>query len=100
MPSTEAPRQRNQRLEARITGEQKDLIEHAARVQGRTVTDFVVTALHDAARKAITDASCWQLSQEQQKVFVDALMKPAAPNRELREAQRRYRQYKARLGRQ
>ena len=33
-------RARAQRLETRVTAEQKTLIEHAAALQGRTVTDF------------------------------------------------------------
>ncbi|MGH9808788.1 MAG: DUF1778 domain-containing protein, partial [Terriglobia bacterium] len=36
-------RTRAQRLETRVTAEQKTLIEHAAALQGRTVTDFVLT---------------------------------------------------------
>ena len=36
-------RTRAERLEARVTAEQKSLIERAAALQGRTVTDFVLT---------------------------------------------------------
>ena len=97
MPITQVPRQRDQRLEARIAPMQKQLIERAARMQGRTVTDFVVTALQEAARKAIEENSSWQLSVEQQRAFVEALMDPPAPNRKLRAARRRYVAYKAGL---
>jgi uncharacterized protein (DUF1778 family) len=90
-----AQRQRGQRLEARVTPVQKKMIERAASVQGRTVTDFVITALQDAARKAIEESTVWQLSQDQQKAFVEALMHPPAPNRKLREAYRRYEEFKA-----
>ncbi len=38
-------RTRTQRLEARVTAEQKALIERAAALQGRTVTDFVLTSV-------------------------------------------------------
>jgi len=44
-------RARAQRLEARVTVEQKTLIERAAALQGHTVTDFVVTSVQDAARE-------------------------------------------------
>jgi uncharacterized protein (DUF1778 family) len=83
-------RRRSQRLEARVTPDQKEMIERAACVQGRTVTDFVITALQDAARKAIEERSVWKLSQDQQKAFVEALMDPPAPNKNLRAAYRRY----------
>ncbi len=46
-------RTRAERLEARVTAEQKNLIERAAALQGRCVTDFVLTSVQDAARRAI-----------------------------------------------
>src|ERR1035441_3055268 len=73
-----AVRRRDQRLEARITPDQKELIERAACVQGRTVTDFVVSALQEAAKQAIADHTVWKLTQEQQKVFIGALTDAAA----------------------
>jgi uncharacterized protein (DUF1778 family) len=91
------PRQRDQRLEARITADQKALIERAASVQGRTVTDFVVATLQEAAKQAIAEHTVWKLSQEQQKVFIDALLEPPLPNAKLRDAHKRYRQYKRQL---
>jgi uncharacterized protein (DUF1778 family) len=97
MALAQVPRQRDRRLEARVTPAQKELIERAARAQGRTVTDFVITALHEAARKALEESTLWQLTQEQQKAFVEALMEPPAPNRNLRNAYKRYKNYKERL---
>lgn len=95
--SAALPRQRDQRLEARITADQKALIERAASVQGRTVTDFVVATLQEAAKQAIAEHTVWKLTQEQQKIFIDALMEPPSPNARLREAHKRYQQYKRRL---
>jgi len=91
------PRQRDQRLEARITEDQKALIERAASVQGRTVTDFVVATLQEAAKQAIAEHTVWKLTQAQQEVFIHALIEPRAPNAKLREAHKRYRQYKRRV---
>jgi len=93
--STQVPRRRDRRLEARVTPGQKKLIERAAQVQGRTVTDFVITALQDAARKVIEENTVWKLSHDQQKIFVEALMHPPSPNRKLRAAYRRYEKFKA-----
>ena len=45
-------RVRSERLEARMTAEQKSLIERAAALQGRSVTDFVLTSVQDAERRA------------------------------------------------
>jgi len=88
-------RQRDQRLEARVTPDQKELIERAACVQGRTITDFMVSALQEAARQAIADHAVWKLTQDQQELFIGALMAPPAPNPKLREAYKRFRKYKA-----
>lgn len=44
---------RSERLEARLTTEQKRLVERAAALQGRTVTDFVLSGVQDAAQRAI-----------------------------------------------
>ena len=55
-------RTRAERLETRVTAEQKTLIERAAALQGRSVTDFVLTSVQDAARRAIEEHSQLALS--------------------------------------
>jgi uncharacterized protein (DUF1778 family) len=88
-------RRRAQRLEARVTAEQKTLIEHAAALQGRTVTDFVLTSVQDAARRAIEEHQRLELSVRDSRAFVDALLNPKPVNDRLRETVRRYRERKA-----
>ena len=84
-------RARGERLEARVTVEQKSLIEHAAALQGRTVTDFVLTSVQDAARRAIEDHQRLDLSVRDSRAFVDAMIKPQPVNDRLRETVRLYR---------
>jgi len=93
-PARRAPtgRVRAQRLEARVTAEQKSLIERAAALQGRTVTDFVLTSVQDAARRAIEEHRQLQLSVRDSEAFVDALLNPKPINDRLRETIRRYRE--------
>jgi uncharacterized protein (DUF1778 family) len=87
-----APRRtRAERLEARVTAEQKALVEHAAALQGRTVTDFVLTSIQDAARRAIEDHQRLDLSLKDRRAFVDALLHPRPVNDRLRDTVRRYR---------
>ncbi|HWA09024.1 MAG TPA: DUF1778 domain-containing protein, partial [Opitutaceae bacterium] len=69
-------RVRGERLETRVTAEQKKLIERAAALQGRTVTDFVLTSVQDAARRAIEEHSQLALSLRDSEAFVDALLNP------------------------
>lgn len=90
--NTPRSRARAERLEARVTAEQKNLIEHAAALQGRTVTDFVLTSVQEAARRAIEEHQRLDLSRRDSQAFVDALLNPKPVNDRLRETVRRYRQ--------
>jgi uncharacterized protein (DUF1778 family) len=85
-------RARAQRLETRVTAEQKTLIEHAAALQGRTVTDFVLTSVQDAARRTIEQHQQLELSVRDSQAFVDALLNPKPVNDRLRDTVRRYRE--------
>lgn len=85
-------RTRAERLEARVTTEQKLLIERAAALQGRTVTDFVLTSVQDAARQAIAAHQQLELSVRDSEAFVEALLKPKPVNKRLRDTVRRYRE--------
>lgn len=84
-------RTRAERLETRVTAEQKNLIERAAALQGRSVTDFVLTSVQDAARRAIEEHSQLALSVRDSEAFVDALLKQQPVNDRLRDTVRRYR---------
>ncbi len=85
-------RARAERLETRVTAEQKTLIERAAALQGRTLTDFVLTSLQDAARRAIEAHQQLELSVRDSEAFVDALLNPKPVNDRLRETVSRYRE--------
>jgi uncharacterized protein (DUF1778 family) len=85
------PRARGERLETRVTADQKRLIERAAALQGRTVTDFVLTSVQEAARRAIDAHQRLELSVRDSKAFVEALLAPQPVNDRLRETARRYR---------
>lgn len=84
-------RVRSERLEARVTADQKSLIAQAAALQGRTVTDFVLTSVQEAARRAIEDHQRLDLSVRDSQAFVEALINPQPVNDRLRETVRRYR---------
>ena len=84
-------RLRGERLEARVTSEQKKLIEHAAALQGRTVTDFVLASVQEAARRAIGDHQRIELSLRDSEAFAAALLDPPPVGDRLRDTVRRYR---------
>jgi len=79
-----------ERLEARITREQKRIIERAAGLRGTSVTDFVVVSAQQAATNTIKEYEMMSLQDEARDVFVNALLNPPAPNAAARRAAKRY----------
>jgi uncharacterized protein (DUF1778 family) len=86
---------KQQRLEARITPDQKRLIERAAELRGTTVTEFVVASAQQAAADTIKDFEVLTLRNQARKVFVNAILNPPFPNETARAAAPRY---KSQLG--
>jgi uncharacterized protein (DUF1778 family) len=78
------------RLEARISVEQKSLIEQAAAFEGRTVTDFVVQAVDRAARQVVQEHATLRLNREQSRSFVERLLTAERPNARLKAAARKH----------
>jgi uncharacterized protein (DUF1778 family) len=67
------------RLEARISTDLHSMLKRAAELQGRTMTDFVVSAVQDAAQRAIEQAEVIRLSLADQECFAQALLSPPQP---------------------
>ena len=82
---------KKERLEARITAEQKALIERAAAYEGRTLSDFVVTTVQEAAKAVIQEHEILQLNPSQSRAFVEQLLHPREPNEALQRAAKEYR---------
>ncbi len=81
-----------ERLEARVTSEQKKLIARAAALRGSSVTEFVVASAQQAAADAIKDFELLILHDEARDVFVNAVLHPPAPNEAARKAAQRYKE--------
>ena len=77
---------RSTRLEARIAPDALAAVKRAAEIQGRSVSDFVVAAAQEAARKAIEETQLVRLSLEDQIAFAQAIITPPEPNDALRRA--------------
>jgi uncharacterized protein (DUF1778 family) len=77
---------RSARLEARIAPDALAVVKRAAELQGRSVSDFVVTAAQEAAHRAIEETQIIRLSVEDQRRFAEALINPPEPNAALRQA--------------
>jgi uncharacterized protein (DUF1778 family) len=65
------------KLEARISGELHKLLERAAELQGRSMLDFIVDAVRQAAEKTIEQTEIIHLSPADQKCIAEAIISPA-----------------------
>lgn len=74
---------RVERLGFRLDEETKDLIERAAYLSRRKVSDFCVTALTDTARRTIAEHEKLLLSERDRKAFFDALINSPEPSERL-----------------
>lgn len=84
--ATKSNRAKAERLGFRIDEQTKALIERAAHLERRKVTDFCTTALTDAARRTIADHETLTLSERDRAAFFEALANPPEPNERLRRA--------------
>jgi uncharacterized protein (DUF1778 family) len=64
------------RLEARVSSDVHALLKRAAEIEGRSLSDFVVTAARQAAEKTVVQADMITLSYEDQLRFAQALIDP------------------------
>ena len=94
--SESVDKSRGARLEARVSRVQKDLLQRAAMLSGRTLSDFVVASAQEAATKVIEDHASIRLTGAEQTAFVRGLLKPPKPGPRLRKAATAYKQARAR----
>ena len=64
------------RLEARISTELHATLKRAAELQNRTMTDFVIAAVQEAAQHAIEQTEVIRLSLGDQRRFAQAFLSP------------------------
>ena len=79
-------RLREERLGFRVDQSIKALIERAAHLERRKLTDFCMTALTEAARRTIAEHETLVLSDRDRTVFFETLVNPPAPSERLQRA--------------
>ncbi len=77
---------RTARVEARLPPEALALVKRAAEIEGRSVSDFVVAAAQDAARRTIADVEVVRFAREAQEKFAALLLDPPPPSAGLKRA--------------
>jgi uncharacterized protein (DUF1778 family) len=83
---------RSERIEARVTPDTLAVVRRAAELQGRSLSNFIITAAEAAARKAIEETCVIRLSIEDQQRFVDLLLNPPPPNSALQRSHKHHEQ--------
>ena len=81
---------KDERLEARVSAEAKALCQEAASLEGRSLTDFIVSSAVESARRILRERALIELSQRDRNAFVNSLLNPPLPGKRLRQAARRY----------
>jgi uncharacterized protein (DUF1778 family) len=72
------------RLDARITREEKELLQEAAAAKGLTLTAFVTSSAREAAIKTLKEQHVIELGRKDQQLFALAMLNPEPPNERLR----------------
>jgi uncharacterized protein (DUF1778 family) len=84
-------RPKRERVEVRISQDEKVLLQQAAALEGRTLSDFLVSSAHRAATESIREHQIISLSVSESQRFADTLLDPPEPSEYVIEAFKRYR---------
>ena len=76
----------SERINVRLSKTAKRRIEHAASVEGKTVSAFIVSSALENADKTVRRHETIALAREHATRFFDALSDPPPPNNRLRAA--------------
>jgi uncharacterized protein (DUF1778 family) len=89
----ESPKRRpakRDRLETRLRPDVKARLQYAADLQGRTLSDFVLESAQHAAEQVIHEHAVISLTEQDSRIFVEAVLTPPAPSPRLHAAAARY----------
>lgn len=78
-----ASQNKNERINLRLKGSTKRILERAAAFEGKTVSSFILSSALERAEKAVQEHEMMSLNAENSKAFFDALAAPVCFNRNL-----------------
>ncbi|MEM8832147.1 MAG: DUF1778 domain-containing protein [Cyanobacteria bacterium P01_G01_bin.19] len=78
------------RLEARVDPELKARWQQAADLEGRSLTDFIISSMEESSERVIQRHQRMKLDRQDSRDFVEAIINPPEPNTRLIEAARKY----------
>jgi uncharacterized protein (DUF1778 family) len=77
------PAIRSERVLARVTPSIKELLQQAADLSGRSLSDFLVSSAQEVAEKTIREHRIVALTAEDSLLFARSIVDPAPPNAKL-----------------
>lgn len=80
---------KKQRIDLRLTDDDKRLIEEAAAMSNQTITQFMVASASERAAQVIEQHRRLVLNEESWDLVMEALSNPPAPNARLKSAAKR-----------
>ena len=81
---------KQERIQARLSVEQKVLLQRAADLEGRTLSDFVIDSATRRAEELVREHEVIRLSARDSRAFVEALLNPPTPSPRMRALAERY----------
>lgn len=84
--ASEGHRVRGARLGFRVDARTKQMVERAAELERRSLTDYCLTALAEAAQSTIARHETLVLSERDRRVFFDTLISPPKLSAKLKRA--------------
>lgn len=89
-PTTAGAHAKDERLEARVSAEEKALCQEAANLQGQSLTQFVIGSALESAKRILRQNELTELTYRDRCTFVESLLNPPPPSQRLQEAARHY----------
>ena len=81
---------KTERLEVRTSPAVRELIEQAASLEGRSVSDFIISMASAGARRTIQEFNTISLTVRDQKAFAQSLLNPKPVPSALEKAKERH----------
>lgn len=81
----------NDRIDIRISKEQKELIKYASDLSGfKNLTEFIIYSVNKETKNVIIENNQVLKSLEDKKIFLKAILNPPSPNNKLIKASLKY----------
>lgn len=81
---------RTEQLSMRIGPEEKAVLQQAAQLERQTVTEFVLSTARREAERVVSEHQALQLSEQDSRAFMDAILNPPAYTPRLQQALARH----------